>query len=271
MLAIEIHRMLMKIAETTYPDNEILKFFIEIIPSESKTRHGDYAPHQRKIRIFNLSRKTSYIIKTTIHELAHHCEYSIYKTTGHNKRFYKVYKQLLETAIKMGLVTYEEVRTVNDSNDINVLEQHYGPITVQFDPSMAYKKDLYMIKVFNSYSIKEKLSNRGYSYNGIEQSWYKEIEEQDLEKEKNFVYSIMKNKNNVLITDARDITIDAVYYIAVDNAFSHKDILKKRGYIFKGYNYKSNVWVKKIKAKELKEEEYFLKYLGLKYKVKGKK
>ena len=70
----ELQRVLKEIAETAFPEKEVWYFKVLIISQESKGKHGDYNLMSKEIRIFNLSRKTAHIIKTTIHELAHHCQ-----------------------------------------------------------------------------------------------------------------------------------------------------------------------------------------------------
>ena len=62
----EITKALKDIAEQTFPSQEFRYFKVMIMSQESKTRHGDYNQATKEIRIFNLSRKTAHIIKTTI-------------------------------------------------------------------------------------------------------------------------------------------------------------------------------------------------------------
>jgi hypothetical protein len=270
MTPVEIHKMLETLAEKAFPDKKILKFFIQVCTQESQSRHGDYSSMHRVIRIFNLSRKTEFILKTTIHELAHHCEYCIYGKTAHTKQFYSVYKALLETAVKMGIIDYEEVRKVNDSNDIKTLESHFGKINVAYNPKEDPKRNKYIVKVFDSFKIKHLLSKRDYTYNSIEQVWQKEINRGEMQVEKDFLYKIIEKKN-VKVTGANDVQIEAIYYIIVDEGYAHKDKLYNNKYLFKGYNFtKGNLWVKKIKAKDLDKEKVFLsKLTGIKVKVKG--
>ena len=55
-----------------------------------------------RIRIFNLARPTQTIVKTAIHELAHHVDWCGRGKTGHDKEFYRIYKALLEAAHALG-------------------------------------------------------------------------------------------------------------------------------------------------------------------------
>lgn len=271
VIAKQIHNMLKTIAEKTFPNVDISGFWVSVIPKET-SRHGDYSPLNKKIRIFNLSEKPEYIISTTIHELAHHCEFCIYKSTAHKRRFYEVFRALLITAIQMGYVTYETIRTQETANDIATLERYFGRINVKYDESKDISKDKFIIKVINSYSIKSILQKRDYTYDGVEQSWITEIDgENNLEQEKEYLYSII-DKKNVKVHNAKEIKVEAIYYIVVGNCYDYKDILKNNGYIFNGYNYKNNQWVKKIKAADLNKEKLFLSRMkNIKVKIDGTK
>lgn len=270
MLEVQIYKMLREIVDLTYPDKNISNFWIEVHPKEMR-RHGDYSPLHRKIRIFNLSQKTEYIISTALHELAHHCEYCIYGSTGHSARFYKVFKEIIETAVKTGIVSYEEIRLQSDANDIAMLEKHHGRVTVKYDPTMDKRKDIYMIKVKNSFKIKEQLKNMDFKYNSIEQVWYKEVHKENIDNYKEALLRLIE-KENIVISSMKDNEIEAIYYVVVDNCYDYKDSLKEKGYRYKGYNFKGNVWVKKIKAQDLNMEMNYLNRLkGIKVKVKGKK
>lgn len=257
MLAIQIHDILLDIAKTSYPDCNIPQFWIDIIPEERRSVHGNYRPSERRIKIYNLSRKTEFIVATTIHELAHHMECTLYGSSGHSKRFYTIYKILLETAVKMGLIKYDEVREVSDARDIRSLERLYGKIEVSYDSELDKKKDLKIIRIHNSYFIKNQLSGRGYKYNGIEQVWYKVIATDSVSLEEEFLLSTT-TKENIEIVSANNLTIEAVYYCIVKGGYDQREVLKKNNYRFRGYNFTENVWVKKIKATVKDEEEKFL-------------
>ena len=126
MLSYQYHRVLRKIAEETFPEATILPFKIEIHPKEMKSRHGDYHPGKKVIRIFNLSQKNDYTIATALHELAHHCEFSLYGKTGHSKQFYETFKSLLETAIFMGVVDYEVIRLQENAVQLQDFHPAHG-------------------------------------------------------------------------------------------------------------------------------------------------
>ncbi|GAB6458761.1 hypothetical protein CON36_33015 [Bacillus cereus] len=268
-LSYEVHKILKTIVEKTYPNEKILSFFVEVHAKEMRSRHGDYNRRERKIRIFNLSQPTEYTVGTALHEVAHHVEYSLYGDTGHSKRFYQVFKELLETAVQMGVVDYQKLRTQQNASDIRALEKHFGPVTSTYNPEIDDKRNMYVIEVMNSYSIKDILKSRGYKFQAQKQCWSMEVEEQDIEQEKNLILQHL-SPENLNIRKANDINIEAIYYVIVHNSYSCKDQLKQNGYYFNGYNQKGNVWVKKIKSTELRQEEKFLKqFKDIKVTIKG--
>ena len=125
----EVFKILQEIAKQTYPELKILPFQIEIESKESKSIHGKWQFKKKgnfyefKIFIYNLSRKTQYIISTTIHELAHHIDYCIRKKSGHDKTFYLVLKKLLEKAHELKYINLDEAKTKIDSVDLNQIEK----------------------------------------------------------------------------------------------------------------------------------------------------
>lgn len=265
----QIKDILIDIATTAY--NEKPQYFkLDIVVEEMKSRHGDYCPSTKTIRIFNLSRPSAHIISTTIHELAHHIDYCKYKSTGHNKRFYGIFKKLLETAIKLGYVEYSSVRNKEDSIDIIMMEKYYGPITVKYDEKMDKNKDKTLLKVKNSYKIKDFLSENGYKYDGISKTWNKTIDDSEVQSEKE---KIIDEDPLVEFDEVKfnKIEIDSFYYIVTKgNMYEHRESLKEHGYIYKGYRIKTNDWVKKISAKDLNEEKIFLEKKQIQYRIRNK-
>lgn len=253
MLAKRIHNALVEIANKAYPDVNHFRFWIVFQNRELKSKYGDWGlenPSRAVIRIFRLSEDTKLILQVCIHELAHNTEYSLYKKTGHKKRFYEVYKKLLEASFEMGFLTYDDVR--NDTDTAKIIK-HHGPLKFS-NTNQEHKNTI--IKVKNAYSIKEELRARGYGYNGIERTWDFEIKNEVLNDEIEFLKTITSH-DNIILCKGFDKSIDAVGYISVGKCFSYKDALKADGYKFNGYGIGNNVWVKKIvmnqKSIELKK------------------
>ena len=262
-----IKAILIEIAEKTY-NEKVQPFRLEIHPEERKTFHGDYCPQTKTIRIFNLSRPIDHIISTTIHELSHHIDYCKYGSSGHNKRFYGILRDLLKTAIELGYVDYNSVKAKKDSLDIQQMEKYYGELVAYYDESKDENKDKYVMKVFKSYNIKTFLANNDFKFNAIEKSWDRIVKRDEIESLKQ---KILNEDNNVEIDvkNFNDMDIVVYYYIiATKNTYDNKETLANNGYFWKGYNISSNCWVKKIKSTDLKKEELFLHKLGVEYKIK---
>jgi len=254
----------------SYPENKFKKFFIDIKVKEMQSIHGRYYTDKRKIEIFNLSRPNGHIIATTLHEVAHHIDCCIRKKSDHSKVFYEILKHLLITAIGMGVMEIEDILSKNDSDDKKRLERHFGSIE-EWDISVVdYKQDSYLIKVYQSFSIKDKLKNRGYKYSSLEQAWLKEINAAEAEEEKEVVAQWIDEKN-IQIGQANTIKIESYYYLCVSNCYDHKAYLKENGFMWNGYGMKK-AWVKKIPSQSLKSEEAkLLKLPNIKLKVAAKK
>jgi hypothetical protein len=241
----EIHKVLKEIAETAYPEKEIRFFKININAQESRTKHGDYNILTKEIRIYNLSRKTAHIIKTTIHELAHHCQNCFEGNTGHDKQFYEIYKHLLETAHRIGFIDLSKTLDEIDSRDLKVLVKTCGNLNFK----KIEKKDTNIIKVINSFDYKIILKDRGYSYSSTEKAWVKEVETDMTEAEQTYLVENCP-KAKIVIVSQNDYTIDSVYYMLVGKNVSGFD-MKKEGFFF----HERYGWTKKIQAAQKDSEE----------------
>jgi hypothetical protein len=254
----------------SYPDNKFKNFFIDIKVKEMKSIHGRYYPHNRKIEVFNLSRPNGHTIATTLHEVAHHIAHCLRKKSDHSKAFYEIFHQLLITAIGMDIMTKQDILTERDSADKKWLEKHFGDIDEWNISPLDYKQDSYLIKVYQSFSIKDKLKKRGYKYSSLEQAWLKEMSVSEAEKEKEIVAQWIDEKN-IKIEQANTIKIESYYYLCVSNCYDHKAYLKENGFMWNGYGMKK-AWVKKIPSQSLKSEEAkLLKLSNIKLKVAAKK
>ncbi|WP_209369511.1 hypothetical protein [Priestia megaterium] len=254
----------------SYPDNKFKMFFIDIKVKEMKSIHGRYYPDNRKIEIFNLSRPNGHIIATTLHEVAHHIDCCIRKKSDHSKPFYEIFHQLLVTAIGMGVISKQDILTARDNTDKKWLEKYFGDIEEWDISTLDYKQDSYFIKVYQSFSIKDKLKNRGYKYSSLDQAWVKEMSVSEAEEEKQVVSQWIEEKN-IKIEQANTIKIESYYYLCVSNCYDHKAYLKENGFMWNGYGVKK-AWVKKIPCQSLKlEEAKLLKLPNIKVSVAAKK
>lgn len=261
---LHMKKILYQIAENKY--GKIESFELKICAEERKTYHGVYYPARKEIRIFNMSRPIDHIISTTIHELSHHVDFTKNGSTGHNKRFYKIFKELLTSAVELGYINYEIARNKYDSNDILQMEKYYGPIIAEVIPEKTENR--YIIKVKKAFDIKDMLKENGFHFNGLERTWEKEGTLEECEKLK----EELEGRAEILVQRFDEISSDINYYIIVSkNTYSCKSELSASGYKWKGYFINENAWVKKIPASELNEERRFLNSLGLNdYSVKNK-
>lgn len=229
MLGFKVHQVLKDIMDLTFVDNEFTKFYIEMIPKEYATFHGRYYRGQRKIEVFNLSRKPKHILTTTIHELAHHVDVNIRGCTGHDKHFYFIHKALLSTAVGMGVITLNDIAIITDSADAEKLSAHFGEIEEWVCLSIDYRCGKSMIKVKFSFSIKDILKSRGYKYSKDEKLWEKEFDNSILESEVSFL-SLKINKNNIIVKSSSNVDFEIIYELTAHTTEKNYEKLKQLKY-----------------------------------------
>lgn len=250
---------------------EYKKFYIKIIPKEMKRIHGRYTYNRNLIEIFNLSRPYNHIITTILHEVAHHIDYINRGTSDHKKEFYDVFYNLIIGALELNIISKKDIITETDSSDKDRLEKYFGSIRNWEVKEVEYKKDIKIIKVSNSYKLKDYLQMNGYKYSKLEQVWFKEMKVGTIYEEIQLLKKLT-DVENIKVIDRNDLEIEAIYYIAVLNSYNHREILKENGYIYNGYGIEKKSWNKKIKANELEKEKELLNKLdGVKFKIINKK
>jgi len=240
----EVWRTLKEIAEEAFPEKKgmVKTFRVSIHATESNTKHGDYSLLTREIRIFNLSRKTAHIIKTTIHELAHHCDCSFFGKTGHDKQFYTTYKQLLEVAHRMGKINLADTADEIDSRDLSAMAKKVGK--PQYEAQV--KRGGHIIKVDNAFAIKDELKEHGYRFSSTEKLWLMEVTDEQLVSEKSWVEG-KTQQANIKIVGLDDNTIESIYFgIVGKKLFGKNDELKALGFKFDN----ARGWYKRILASE---------------------
>ena len=263
-----IYHMLRTIADETYP-NRIGRFSIDMLADEFASRHGDYDSKIRKIRIVNLSRNVGAILATTIHELAHHCEFCNTGKTGHGETFYITMRDLMVTAMRHGWVIPDDLRGLENGNapSDRVFIKKFGADLMNIKPSTTYNTTI--IKVFDAFAIKDTLKLSGYQWSKLELCWAKEVPAEQVNHESQFIAAC--GPARIVVQDARRASMDIVYHAIVSNGALQREKLKAAGYRFKGYGYTSPVWVKRITADEKDAESLFLKSIGcMNVKFEGK-
>ena len=264
----KVKRILDDIIDVAYKEESEQKrkfykwFTIELEVKENSSYHGIYYQNKKLIRIVNLSNGTEEIVKTCIHELAHHIDYCMHKKTGHQEPFYNEYRVLLYTALNMRILNKEHLFDNHISQDYNKVRKIVNAWVPDY---IDYKHGKILIKVTVPFEKKEDIKQRGYHWNNIEKFWEKEIKSTEEDSER-FVLLSMGGKFKT--NDACALTIDAVgYLVTMGDSYNWKDILKENG-----FKYSNKKWYKKIDAKKFSNEKKSIMLLtpGLDYKLVDK-
>lgn len=176
------------------------KFFVDMINKDLKTKHGDYNPRLHKIRIFNLYRDDASIIATTIHELAHHIDCVNRGTSAHDDSFYEVYRVLLYAALDMDLFSREEfLSAISDASDSNKVKKMISEYTIT---DVGYKQGKSKIVCYNAYFERDNLKSYGFTFNKINKTWEREVDDDDIETYKKAL-SEMSTLNYEIVSATR--------------------------------------------------------------------
>lgn len=247
----------------TFPKEKIAPLEIEFMNQETKSIHGTYNAKENKARIGNLSRPPAHVLITSLHEAAHHCEYQMTGQTGHQRSFYMIYNQLMTTAIEMGMFTYKTATEVTDSASIRQLKRYCGPITIKMNPEKKYKKGKCLIYVFDGYSQRKILSERGYHFNSRAKAWEKELLKEDELGEKEYLKNLSDSITVWTTEDMLDLTIYAIITVT-GKTYECKDILSSLNFTYRdkipGMNV--NGWYKKVQSVQLPDYANAIRILG---------
>ncbi|MGG5319205.1 hypothetical protein [Enterococcus sp. AZ163] len=262
-----LKRLFVGMLQETFKESESYSDFkVAIVSKEIKSKFGRYTPNDRMIEVFNLSRKSTSVLITGIHELAHHVEFMETGEKTHKKSFYSYYHQLLLTGLRLGLISVEDLKySATDSPDLSKLEEWYGDID-SWKFSKKRDSEAYIV-VFNCFNEKDDLKQRGYTYFPHNKSWRKKFQNvQEAEKERKLLlFTLHLNELNIKLGDLSTALFTQQYTLAVHGAFSKKETLSKLGYGWEIFNVKK-AWVKRIFADQYEEEVRNLKEARLTFK-----
>lgn len=262
-LEYRIKAALNSVIKRTFPKEKIAPLEIEFMNQETKSIHGTYNAKENKARIGNLSRPPAHVLITSLHEAAHHCEYQMTGQTGHQRSFYMIYNQLMTTAIEMGMFTYKTATEVTDSASIRQLKRYCGPITIKMNPKKKYKKGKCLIYVFDGYSQRKILSERGYHFNSRAKAWEKELLKEDELGEKEYLKNLSDSITVWTTEDMLDLTIYAIITVT-GKTYECKDILSSLNFTYRdkipGMNV--NGWYKKVQSVQLPDYANAIRILG---------
>lgn len=113
-----IDKLLLILAKDSLPyksSEEIKKirdFEIYLVDNflEEKNIMGKYYFRNHKIRIFGIPKVSrNYVLRTAIHEFAHHINYVLYGGTDHDENFFVEFERLLHSALDFGLLNIKEL------------------------------------------------------------------------------------------------------------------------------------------------------------------
>ena len=226
-----------------------------------RSRHGDCLFDDDKssiIRILNLAgRDPNDVLITTIHEVAHHIDFSIRGASGHDKDFYAVMKRLLCAALDMGILTlYDLVDEDRIEESHSSGRRKVGKMMADYVPQpIAYKQNISTLLVYNCYFIREHLKNREYRWNGLDKAWVKELQMSEIESEKKFLISLGVSEDDIKEQSSKGVSIRQRKIVCLYNVpFEFKDIPKELGYRWNTTE-KRKYWEKRIFEDDISEQE----------------
>ena len=245
-----IKRILADIIDVAYNDEsgymreKYKDFNLRIENYNLSSKHGTYNPREHSIVVNNMYRGTGSVIKTCLHELAHHIDFTQNGRTGHQKPFYLAYRRLIYASLDMSLTKKSDFDTVDssDSNKVWKMVEEYTPRKVYYVPPEER-----IIKVRNCYAKKDELKSRGFRWNSIEQVWERKSEDEEAD------INLMKELelSDYTITQA-SLRVEAItYLVASGKTYDVKDILKEKGFFYKK---EEKSWVKKIPSDQFDGE-----------------
>lgn len=266
-LAVELKRQMNDLIDIAYRNEppqmirQFKRFTIFCTTNAMKSRHGDCRynnDNSSSIRVLNLAgRNPNDIIITTIHELAHHIDFSMRGTSNHDKNFYEVMKQLLCAALDMGMLTKDDLVDIDRIEESSSRSRgKVGKMMADYVPHpVAYKQDITTIVVYNCYNVRECLKNRGYRWNGLDKAWTKEIPVCDFESEKEYMLRLGISTEDIKEHSLKGVALRQRKIARLYNVpFEHKDIAKELGYRWNPSG-KQKFWEKRIVEDDISLQE----------------
>ena len=184
-------------------------FKLEISNRVYKGKSGDYDRRTMKIRItITSSHNNANEVSTTLHELAHHINYCNGGQRGHGADFYSVFRELIYSALDLKKITLEEMKSMNRSNTdyskvMKMLDEYEKRQLVK----ETDKRFEYEINVPGIAENDPQLIPYGYKYNQRRKTWYKNVDPELVEYEKEFLGMIgidslqLKDANQIQMLD----------------------------------------------------------------------
>lgn len=202
----DLKKKLDKIIDYAYKDDpkkEKYKWFkLNVLTRKMKSKSGDYNIRTHAIRIVDtLDTKEGNNISTLLHEVSHHIDWVMHGKTGHKKDFYEVFATLIYAALDLNFVDCYDLRNMDfrnsDYNKVQKILDNYVP------HRQNNVQETYQVKVFNSYSQKDELSQNGYFWNKISKSWDKDnLNKEEVEYERYKLKQLGFTEKSIKVVDS---------------------------------------------------------------------
>ena len=230
-------------------------FKLEIIQKEYASRLGCY---NMKTKVIQLSGIKSYcrrdIIITFIHELSHHIEFVLCKTSGHQKTFYDIHIKLLKIAIDLGVLKTGDITNNKSSNASNKnklskmmsgyigkgnrkLSDFMNTDFLKIMPEIIESKKT--IKVKSLPDDKMIFKTNHYKWNPTELVWEKTTN--NIEEYNDEVSFLSKNGFYNIKIDKKIYFAKYIKICISGNTYENKESISTLG-----YRYKNGIWLKYV-------------------------
>lgn len=211
---------------------------------------GDKAHRRAWIDVYNPSLGAGEMAGTFVHELSHQVDWIRNGTTGHKRPFYEAFEKLIHATLDMGILTledYEGLSWGSHSNKVKAIVEKYVPKDVCY----RIPDDAVVIKVYNCFPLKDLLKQSGYGWNGIEQTWEKEVTGNLADEEKRLAEIGVTRDDagtkgcHYAVTELGMYVDAPVYLEATGNTYEKREELKKRGFFYRA---ERKSWLLKVKT-----------------------
>ena len=265
-LAVRLKQQMNDIIDVAYKNwsekrrRQFKRFTIHCTDKELKSRNGDcrcFLDGHSEIRIVKMG-IASYraVLLTTMHEVCHHIEHSLYGDTGHDEEFYQIHLELLFAAFDMGILSKDDViNSGSTSRSLNrvIIKKHmldsYVPHPVE------YKQDAAQVFVYNAYAVKDRLKARGYKWNSLDAAWVLETNESVVDDERDFLLQNGLKEDDIKVIRSSAVVVRLRKNVQVYGVpYEQNQVVKELGYRWNGDG-KKKYWWKKIEGNSLPEEE----------------
>ncbi|MGK7870342.1 hypothetical protein [Falsiroseomonas sp. E2-1-a20] len=167
-----------------------------------------------QIRVFNLARPTREVIKTLIHELAHHVDWAQRRTTDHSRRFFTVYKHLIETAHKIGAIDLSAGFDCVTTRDIVQMEKLLGPLRV----GARVTRPSWIVRVGEGFGVRDGLKAQRFIYSSTERAWVREAPGGEAEAKEIAAEAERLGGRQVTCVPLETREIESIYFVVVPRA-----------------------------------------------------